>query len=53
MAREIEFGTNVKGVKKDINYLGRDFANIRSNLIEFAKQYFQMHTMILMKHHQV
>ena len=40
MAREIEFGTNVKGVKKDINYLGRDFANIRSNLIEFAKQYF-------------
>ena len=40
MAREIEFGTNVKGVKKDINYLGRDFANIRNNLIEFAKQYF-------------
>jgi hypothetical protein len=26
--------------KKDISYLGRDFAGLRSNLIEFAKTYF-------------
>jgi len=40
MAREIEFGTNIKSVKKDIKYIGREFSTIRSNLIEFAKQYF-------------
>tara|TARA_B100000575_G_C23133354_1_gene657811 strand:- start:888 stop:2849 length:1962 start_codon:yes stop_codon:yes gene_type:complete len=40
MAREIEFGTNVKSVKKDVNYIGREFSTIRANLIEFAKQYF-------------
>ena len=26
--------------KKDISYLGRDFAGLRGNLIEFAKTYF-------------
>ena len=26
--------------KKEINYLGRDFAQFRNNLIEFAKAYF-------------
>ena len=40
MAREIEFGTSVKSVKKDVNYIGREFSTIRANLIEFAKQYF-------------
>tara|TARA_B100001113_G_scaffold335511_1_gene315134 strand:+ start:194 stop:2155 length:1962 start_codon:yes stop_codon:yes gene_type:complete len=40
MAREIEFGTNIKSVKKDVNYIGREFSTIRANLIEFAKQYF-------------
>ena len=40
MAREIEYGTNIKSVKKDIRYLGREFNTIRANLIEFAKSYF-------------
>jgi hypothetical protein len=38
--QEVDYGTNKKVVKKEVNYLGRDFANIRSNLIEFAKSYF-------------
>jgi len=38
--REVDYGTNKKIVKKEVNYLGRDFANIRQNLIEFAKSYF-------------
>ena len=40
MAREVEYGTNVKVVKRDINYIGREFSSIRANLIEFAKSYF-------------
>ena len=40
MAREIEFGTNIKSVKKDVKYIGREFSTIRANLIEFAKSYF-------------
>ncbi len=35
-----DYGTNKKVVKKEVNYLGRDFKNIRENLIEFAKSYF-------------
>ena len=35
-----DYGTNKKLVSKDVNYLGRDFTDIRSNLIEFAKNYF-------------
>ena len=35
-----DFGTNKKIVKKEVNYLGRDFTDIRENLIEFAKSYF-------------
>ena len=31
-----DFGTNLKTIKKDTDYLGRDFADIRTNLIEFA-----------------
>ena len=38
--QEVDYGTNKKVVKKELNYLGRDFANIRNNLIEFAKSYF-------------
>ena len=38
--REVDYGTNKKIVKKEVNYLGRDFADIRDNLIEFAKSYF-------------
>jgi hypothetical protein len=38
--REVDYGTNKKVVKKEINYLGRDFRDIRQNLIEFAKSYF-------------
>ena len=38
--QEVDYGTNKKVVKKEVNYLGRDFANIRNNLIEFAKSYF-------------
>ena len=38
--REVDYGTNKKIVKKEVNYLGRDFADIRANLIEFAKSYF-------------
>ena len=40
MAREIEYGTNMKAVKKEVKYLGREFSTIRANLIEFAKSYF-------------
>ena len=40
MAKEIEYGTNIKSVKKDIRYIGREFTTIRANLIEFAKTYF-------------
>ena len=35
-----DYGTNKKLVSKEINYLGRDFTDIRNNLIEFAKNYF-------------
>ena len=35
-----DYGTNKKLVKKEVNYLGRDFTDIRNNLIEFAKSYF-------------
>ena len=35
-----DFGTNLKTIKKDVDYLGRDFADIRTNLIEFAKAHF-------------
>tara|TARA_S200000501_G_scaffold178836_1_gene168427 strand:- start:483 stop:2453 length:1971 start_codon:yes stop_codon:yes gene_type:complete len=35
-----DYGTNKKLVSKDVNYLGRDFTDIRENLIEFAKNYF-------------
>ena len=38
--RDIDYGTNKKVVKKEVNYLGRDFRDIRQNLIEFAKSYF-------------
>ena len=27
-------------IKKDVRYLGKDFAQFRSNLISFARQYF-------------
>ena len=29
-----------KNVVKSVNYLNKDFNDFRSNLIEFAKQYF-------------
>ena len=35
-----DFGTNLKTINKDVDYLGRDFADIRTNLIEFAKSHF-------------
>ena len=35
-----DYGTNIKEVSKEVNYLGRDFTDIRNNLIEFAKTYF-------------
>ena len=38
--RDIDYGTNKKVVKKEVSYLGRDFRDIRQNLIEFAKSYF-------------
>ena len=40
MQRQADYGTNKKLVKKEVNYLGRDFRDIRQNLIEFAKTYF-------------
>jgi hypothetical protein len=27
-------------IKKDVTYLGKDFGQFRTNLIEFTKQYF-------------
>ena len=35
-----DYGTNKKLVSKEVNYLGRDFTDIRNNLIEFAKKLF-------------
>ena len=40
MPRQVDYGTNKKLVKKEVNYLGRDFRDIRQNLIEFAKTYY-------------
>ena len=40
MPRQVDYGTHNKLVKKEVNYLGRDFRDIRQNLIEFAKTYF-------------
>ena len=40
MPARLDYGTNKKLVKKEVNYLGRDFRDIRQNLIEFAKSYF-------------
>jgi hypothetical protein len=37
---QVDYGTNKKIVKKEVSYLGRDFSDIRNNLIEFAKSYF-------------
>ena len=31
-----DYGTNKKTLSKEVNYLGRDFTDIRENLIEFA-----------------
>ena len=36
----VDYNTNKKIVKKEVSYLGRDFTDIRANLIEFAKTYF-------------
>jgi len=36
----VDYNTNQKVEKKEVQYLGRDFSDIRSNLIEFAKSYF-------------
>ena len=38
--KEVDYGTNKKITKKEVSYLGRDFSDIRNNLIEFAKSYF-------------
>ena len=35
-----DYGTNKKLIDKEVKYLGRDFTDIRENLIEFAKSYF-------------
>ena len=35
-----DYGTFKKKLSKEVNYLGRDFTDIRENLIEFAKTYF-------------
>jgi len=40
MATNVDYNTNKKIVKKDVSYLGRDFGNIRQNLIEFSRTYF-------------
>ena len=36
----VDYNTNKKVIKKEVSYLGRDFSDIRTNLIEFAKTYF-------------
>ena len=35
-----DYNTSTKAIKKEVNYLGREFSSIRNNLIEFAKSYF-------------
>ena len=48
-----DYGTNKKLVSKEVNYLGRDFKNIRENLIEFAKLIgrFSKTQVIIIKHY--
>ena len=36
----VDYNTNQKVEKREVQYLGREFSDIRSNLIEFAKSYF-------------
>ena len=36
----VDYNTNKKVVKKEVQYLGREFTDIRANLMEFAKSYF-------------
>ena len=43
----VDYNTNKKVIKKEVSYLGRDFSDIRQNLI------FQTNTMILMNHLRV
>ena len=38
--KEVDYGVGKKIIKKEVDYLGRDFRDIRQNLIEFAKTYF-------------
>ena len=35
-----DYNTNKKIEKKEVQYLGREFSDIRNNLLEFAKSYF-------------
>ena len=49
--REVDYGVGKKIVKKEVNYLGRDFADIRANLIEF-KTYFPNQYNDFNEHHQ-
>ena len=53
MPRQVDYGTNKKSIKKEVNYLGRDFRDIRQNLIEFAKTYFPTTYNDFNKHPQV
>ena len=36
----VDYNTNKKVEKREIQYIGREFSDIRNNLIEFAKTYF-------------
>ena len=36
----VDYNTNQKVEKKEVQYLGREFSDIRNNLMEFAKTYF-------------
>jgi hypothetical protein len=36
----VDYNTNKKVEKKEVQYIGREFSDIRSNLMEFAKTYF-------------
>ena len=36
----VDYNTNQKVEKKEVQYIGREFSDIRNNLIEFAKTYF-------------
>ena len=39
--------------ESNVNYLNKDFTALKTSLMNYAKSIFQIHIVILMKHHLV